>query len=239
MTALVTGGAKGIGKACVLELARQGYNVIINYNTSKVEAETLAALLPSAIAIGADVSNSAEVEKMLAQAYDRFDSIEVVVNNAGIAEQKMFCDITEQDWNRMFDVNIKGVFNVCRGVVPQMVFCKYGKIINISSIWGVSGASCEVHYSASKAAVIGFSKALAKELGLSNINVNCIAPGVIKTEMNAALSSQILDELRGETALNRLGTPEDIANLVAFLASEKASFITGQVITADGGLIDN
>lgn len=237
MTALVTGGAKGIGKACVIELSRQGYNVVINYNTSKMEAETLASSLPNAVAIKANVADSAEVERMIAQVCERFVSVEVLVNNAGIAQQKMFCDITERDWDTMFDVNIKGIFNMCRGVVPQMVFHKYGKIVNISSIWGVSGASCEVHYSASKAAVIGFSKALARELGLSNINVNCIAPGVINTEMNGLLSADVLDELRSDIALNRLGTVEDIANLVGFLVSEKAGFITGQVITADGGFI--
>lgn len=232
MTALITGGAKGIGKATAIALCNLGYTVYINYNTSNLQANELAGLC-GVIPIKADIRDIKQVEQMVSI----IGSIDVLVNNAGIAQQKLFTDITSEDWDNMFDTNVKGIFHTCKCVLPNMIKNKYGKIINISSIWGQAGASCEVHYSASKAAVIGLTKALAKEVGLSGINVNCICPGVISTDMNSQLDNDTLSLLQDETSLNRLGTPEDIAELVAFLASDKSSFITGQVIVSDGGMI--
>ena len=166
-----------------------------------------------------------------------FGSADILINNAGIAQQKLFTDITDDDFTRMFDINVRGVFNCCRAALPYMIHKKHGRIINISSMWGVCGASCEVHYSASKAAVIGMTKALAKEVGPSGITVNCIAPGLIDTPMNANLSKETINELCEETPVGRIGTPEDIANAALFLASDSSSFITGQVLGVDGGFI--
>lgn len=242
-TALITGASRGIGKAIAIKLSAEGYNVVINYNHSQSQANELAAEITaqnstvSAIAIKADVSNSAEVFDMVAMAKERFGSIEVLINNAGIAEQKLFFDITEDDFDRMYQVNLKGMFNTCKAILPQMVQNRYGKIINISSIWGISGASCEVHYSTMKAGIIGFTKALAKEVGPSQVNVNCVAPGVIATQMNQNLSEEALAELKEETPLMRLGTPQDIANAVSFLISDQASFITGQILSPNGGFV--
>ncbi|MEG2428942.1 MAG: SDR family oxidoreductase [Oscillospiraceae bacterium] len=236
-TALITGASRGIGKACAIALDAEGYNLILNYNTSKKQAENLAKSLKNAIAIQADISNETEVNEMFKKAYETFPDIDVLVNNAGIAQQLLFTDITEQEFDKMFDVNVKGMFFACKAALPQMLRNKFGKIVNISSMWGITGASCEVHYSASKSAVIGLTKALAKEVALSNINVNCVAPGVIVTEMNKNLSQETLRDLQEETPLYRLGKPADIANAVVFLVSEKSSFITGQVLSVDGGMI--
>ncbi len=185
----------------------------------------------------ADVSDKTEVEEMFRKAEQELGKISALVNNAGIAEQILFSDITEEKWDRMFAVNVKGAYNCTQAVLPSMIHEKYGRIINVSSMWGISGASCEVHYSASKAALIGFTKALAKEVGLSGITVNCVAPGVIGTDMNAAISGEILEELKENTPLNRIGTSEDVAEAILFLASDKASFITGQTLSVDGGFI--
>jgi 3-oxoacyl-[acyl-carrier protein] reductase len=174
---------------------------------------------------------------MLNIIYNRFGNIDVLVNNAGVAQQKLFTDISEDDWDWMFNVNIKGMFNCCQAVLPKMINNKRGKIINISSIWGLTGSSCEVHYSASKAAVIEFTKALAKEVGPSNIQVNCVAPGIIKTDMITHLNTSIIEKLKSDTPLGILGTPRDIAEVVLFLASSKADFITGQIISPNGGFV--
>lgn len=236
-TVLITGGSRGIGKETAIAFSKAGYNVVINYNKSEKEAAELALSLGNAIAVRADVKNRAEVKEMVKLAKENFSHIDVLVNNAGIAEQKLFFDITEKDWDEMIGVNLKGIFNLCAEVTPDMVQRRYGKVINISSIWGISGASCEVHYSAAKSAVIGFTKALAKELGPSQVNVNCIAPGVIDTDMNKKVPEDIMKELADETPLMRLGTAKDVAEAVLFLASDKASFITGQVLGVDGGII--
>ncbi len=232
---LITGASRGIGAACAREFARNGDRVFINYNSSKTAAEKIAAET-GAVPVKADVSNFDEVNKMreIIGGYGRLD---VLVNNAGISQIKMFTDITESDWDNMFNVNVKGMYLVTRAFVGDMIAAKSGKIINVSSMWGVTGGSCEVHYSASKAAVIGFTKALAKELGPSGINVNCVAPGVIDTDMNAHLGNNDLDALKNETPLMRIGTPEDVAKTVFFLASKNADFITGQVLNVDGGMV--
>ena len=164
-------------------------------------------------------------------------SVDILINNAGISEQKLFTDITDDDWNNMLSVNLTGCFNCCRAASKYMINQKYGSIINVSSMWGIAGASCEVHYSASKSGIIGLTKALAKELGPSNIRVNCVAPGVINTEMNQHLNKDDLSELINSTPLCRIGDPIDVAEAIMFLASDKSSFITGQTLSVDGGFI--
>ena len=222
-TALVTGASRGIGAAIARELSAQGWNLVLNYCYSRQKAEALAASLPNAAAVQAE-------------GVRLFGRIDLLVNNAGIAEQKLFTELSEEDWDRMLAVNLKSVFLACRAVLPGMIRRQEGGIINISSIWGITGASCEVHYSAAKAGMIGLTRALAQEVGPSNIRVNCVAPGVIRTEMCEGLGEETLASLREETPIGRLGTPEDIAYAVAFLASERAGFITGQVLSPNGGL---
>ncbi len=239
-TALVTGASRGIGREIALRLSEK-YNVAVNYRQNKSAAEETLALIRDAGGNGslfkADVSSETEVNKMIEKIIKDLGNIEVAVNNAGIAEQLLFSDITEEKWDRMFDVNIKGMRNVIHAVLPCMIHEKYGRIINISSMWGISGASCEVHYSASKAAVIGLTKALAKELGPSGITVNCVAPGLIDTEMNGLISKEIIDELVAETPVMKIGKPSDVAEAVMFFSSEKSGFITGQTLCVDGGFI--
>lgn len=240
-TVLVTGGSRGIGAAVCERFAQEGWKVAVNYNRSKEQAEALAKQLVArgcdAWAVRADVSDRAQVDQMVKDVTERFGKINALVNNAGIAQQKLFSDITDSDWNTMFDVNVKGMYYCCQAVLPGMIHSKSGAIINVSSMWGITGASCEVHYSAAKAAVIGFTKALAKEVGLSGIRVNCVAPGVVATDMNQNLTQQTLDELKEETPLGLIGTPEDIANSIWFLAGEESRFMTGQVISPNGGLV--
>lgn len=240
-TVLITGASRGIGRAAAEAFAKAGYDVAVNYNKSAETAETLCRELEKysvkALPFQADVADKKAVEKMSAEIEIAMGNVNVLVNNAGIAEQALFTDITEKMWDRMFAVNVKGAYNCTQAVLPKMIHEKYGRIINISSMWGISGASCEVHYSAAKASLIGFTKALAKEVGLSGITVNCVAPGVIDTDMNGHLSPEIISELKEETPLNRIGAPRDVAETVLFLASEKASFITGQTISVDGGFI--
>lgn len=233
---LITGGSRGIGKKCVYEFIKNGYRVFLNYNNSKNEAEKIAEKT-GAVIVKADVSNANEVKKMANYIHENYGKIDIIVNNAGISQIKLFTDISENDWDNMFDVNIKSMFLVTKAFVNDMISKQYGKIINISSMWGVTGGSCEVHYSASKAAVIGFTKALAKELGPSKICVNCIAPGVIETEMNSHLSEEDMKEICNETPIERIGKPEEVAKSVMFLASDNADFITGQVINVDGGMV--
>lgn len=228
---LITGGSRGIGAACVRKFVCEGYNVYFNYIKSEDAAKKLSEET-GAVGIKCDISKSSEVKKMI----EKTGEIDILINNAGISHISLFTDTSEEDWDRVFDVNIKGMYLVTKEVIPHMIKNKYGKIVNISSMWGVSGGSCEVAYSASKAAVIGFTKALAKEEGPSGINVNCIAPGVIETEMNRQLSAEDKEALCDETPLMRLGTPEEIAQAIYFMCSDNASFITGQVICADGGI---
>lgn len=240
-TIIVTGGSKGIGAAISSLFAKEGFNVVVNYNNSESECLALCRKLNnsgySCKPFKADISKSDEADALISFAVKTFGSIDILVNNAGISEQMLFTDITDEHWNRMIAVNLTGTFNTSRAAVKEMVKAHSGSIINISSMWGISGASCEVHYSASKSGIIGLTKALAKELGPSNIRVNCIAPGVIKTDMNAHLTPDVIEDLKTETPLCKIGSPEDVANAVFFLASDKASFITGQVLSVDGGFI--
>lgn len=236
-TVLITGASRGIGAAAAKLFAAEGYRVAICCHTQMERAEELAASLPDAAAFAADIACEEEVSRMIDAVHRRFGEIHVLINNAGIAMQKLFTDTTAEDWSRIFDVNVTGTFYTCRAVLPEMIRRKSGRIVNVSSMWGVTGASCEVAYSASKAAVIGLTKALAKEVGLSGITVNCVAPGVIDTEMNANLSSADRAALCEETPLARIGTADEAAQAILFLASGRASFVTGQVLGVNGGIV--
>ena len=236
-TVLITGASRGIGAAAAKLFAAEGYRVAVCCHTQMEKAEELAASLPDAAAFATDIACEEEVSQMIDAVHRRFGEIHVLINNAGIAMQKLFTDTTAKDWSRIFDVNVTGMFYTCRAVLPEMIRRKSGRIVNVSSMWGVTGASCEVAYSASKAAVIGLTKALAKEVGLSGITVNCVAPGVIDTEMNANLSSADRAALCEETPLARIGTADEAAQAILFLASGRASFVTGQVLGVNGGIV--
>ena len=240
-TALITGASRGIGRATAQLLAQNGWQVAVNYNRSKSGAYSLVTELTmeglDAIAVRAAVSDRAQVESMVQEVNSRFGGVDLLVNNAGIARQRLFTDVSVEEWQHMFDVNVTGMFHCCQCVLPQMIRRHSGKIINVSSVWGITGASCEVAYSATKAAVIGLTRALAKEVGPSSIQVNCIAPGVIDTDMNENLDEQALSALKEETPLGVIGTPLDIAHAILFLASEQANFITGQVLSPNGGFL--
>ena len=234
MRILISGGARGIGAACVRKFASDGHSVAFIYRSAHEAAKRLANEC-GATAICADISKPDEAREAVAKALESLGGIDVLVNNAGIAQIKMFCDITDEDLSKMLNTNLSSAFYVTRAALPSMVSQKWGRIINIGSMWGKVGASCEVHYSASKAGLRGMTMALAKELGPSNITVNAVEPGVIATDMNASLDQETLRELCDETPLCRIGQPEDVAELVRFLASDRASFITGQIIGVDGG----
>lgn len=240
-TAIITGASRGIGQSIAELFANNGYNVLINYNKSEKPAMDLYNKLKqqnlSVKVFKADVSVRSEVESMVKFCVEEFGTVDVLVNNAGISQEKLFTDITEEDLDSMININLKSVFYCSQTVLRHMISCKQGKIINISSIWGMVGGSCEVHYSAAKAGVIGLTKALAKELGPSNIQVNCVAPGVIHTDMISSYNEDELNVLKEDTPLMRLGTPIDIANCVLFLASPQADFITGQIISPNGGFV--
>ena len=229
--ALVTGSSRGIGRAVAAELARDGYAVCINYYERKDKADELVALLRAegreAIAVQADVSKRSEVNAMVAQCERELGKITLLVNNAGVAGQALFQDVTDEMWERYFGVNLNGARNTIQAVLPNMLHEKSGCIVNISSIWGQHGASCEVTYSCTKHALIGLTRSLAMELAPSGIRVNCVAPGVIETDMVKVLGEETLKDLAEQTPLGRLGKPEDIAAAVAYLASDKASFVTG------------
>lgn len=229
-TALVTGSSRGIGAATARRLAKDGWEVIITYCESEKEALVLAEELHTR-AIRCDVRNPAQVEELFSLA----GRVDLLVCCAGVSEYGLITDVTDEAYHRLFETNTGGVFRCCRAAIPGMVHRKAGSIILISSVWGRYGGSCEAAYSASKAAVIGLTKALAKELGPSHIRVNCVAPGPILTDMLTGLEHVDLDALKDEVPLGRIGTPEDVAELIAFLASDKSSFITGQVIGCDGG----
>lgn len=238
-TVLVTGGSRGIGKCLVENLAKEGFNVVLNYNKSEKQAKEIKEeLSKQGIDIEiykADVSKRAEVKKLIEFTLNKFKNIDVLINNAGIAKLQMFNDITDENWNEMINTNLNSAFYTTQEVLPNMIQNKKGCIINISSIWGIVGASCEVAYSVSKAGINGMTKSLAKELGLSNIRVNAIAPGVIDTEMNSTLDNVIKEQIKNETPLNKIGKPIDIYRCVKWLIEDE--FTTGQIISPNGGYV--
>lgn len=228
---LITGGSQGIGSSLVKKLSGENKTVYFTYNKHKEHAlwlakETGSIAVKCDLLVPEDISNLSKV----------CGNIDILINNAGVSEIKLFTDITDDDWDKVLNVNLKGAFLVTREFIPGMISKKWGRIVNISSMWGIVGASCEVQYSASKAGLIGMTKALAKEVGPSNITVNCIAPGLIDTSMNANVESKCIEEMIANTPMQRIGTCDDIANAVEFFISEKSHFITGVVLPVDGGL---
>lgn len=239
MVAIVTGGAKGIGRAIVESLAQKGIKVILNYNHSEEQAMELKKELSrkgyTVETYKADVSKSREVEKLVKFAKQTYGEIDILVNNAGIDKWQLFTDIKDEDWDNMIQNNLNSVFYMTREVVKDMINKKNGCIINISSIWGITGASCEVAYSVSKAGIDGLTKALAKELAPSNIRVNSIAPGCIMTDMNKEFSKEELEEIKEQIPIGRIGKPEDIARCVNWLIEDE--YTTGQIISPNGGWV--
>jgi len=240
-TVVISGASGGIGTAIAHAFYNEDYNLVLFYNENKepidefIKEHNYKNL--KILDIKADLSDRKSIDEAVKIIYESFNNIDVLINNAGISLTKFFDETTDEEWDKVFDINVKSMFMLSKSFVKKMIYNKKGNIINISSMWGISGASMEVAYSSSKAAIIGMSKALAKELGPSNINVNVIAPGVIDTKMNSNISKEEINILKEETPINRIGRPEDVANMAVFLASEKASFITGEVISVDGGFI--
>lgn len=236
-TVLVTGGARGIGRAIVRRLAEKNYNILLDYNSSEVPALELSKEFKNIKIFRADVTDRNEVHDMVEFAKKKFGQIDILINNAGVASSALFQDTSFEEWNRLMNVNLNGVFHCTQEILPDMIARHDGKIINISSIWGMVGASNEVAYSTSKAAVIGMTKALAKEVGPSNIKVNCIAPGIVMTDMVSEYSLEEFDAIREQIPLGKIGSTEDIANLALFLCSDMSNYITGQVISPNGGWV--
>lgn len=239
--AVVTGASGGIGAEIAKRLAQDGFSVALIYNRNAEKAQKTADEITlsggSAKTYKCDVRDSSEITSTIEAIESEFGEISVLVNNAGISEQKLLTDITDSDWENMISTNLSGAFYFCRAVLHYFIHRKSGRIINISSMWGETGGSCEVHYSAAKAGLIGLTKALAKEVAPSGITVNAVSPGVINTEMVTKLGKDTVDMLREEIPVMRLGTPEDVANAVSFLADDRASYITGQVLSVNGGIV--
>ena len=237
-TVIITGSSRGIGAQTARRFAQGGWNVVINYLASEQAAKSLCSeLSKNAVPYKADVSNRADVENMISFTIEHFGRIDALINNAAISHFGLFNDIKDDELEHLLSVNLGGVFNCTKAVLNHMIHNKSGCILNLSSIWGITGASCEAAYSASKAAVIGFTKAMAKELGPSGIRVNCVAPGIIDTDMNRTLDSITLNQLCADTPLGRFGKSSDVAGLLYYLAGNEAEFITGQVISPNGGFL--
>jgi 3-oxoacyl-[acyl-carrier protein] reductase len=233
-TALIVGGSRGIGREIVIKFTQKGYNVAFTYLNSGEEARSLAQAT-GASAFKCDCADYAQTETSCKGILEQLAHVDVLICNAGVAPYGLFTELSPEEWDRLFAVNVKSIYNVSHFVLPQMISRKSGSVITMSSIWGEAGASCEAAYSAAKAAVIGLTKALAKELGPSGIRVNCISPGVINTKMLHGFTPEELSELAAQSALGRIGTPEEVANAALFLASDEASFITGQILGVNGG----
>jgi 3-oxoacyl-[acyl-carrier protein] reductase len=239
--ALITGATRGIGKQIALELASQGYNIALNYRKQNEELEVLKKEIESqnvkCLTVYGDVSNYEDVEKFIKEIIKEFGKIDVLVNNAGITKDMLLMRMKKEDFESVIDVNLIGTFNVTKNVIPYMMKARNGKIVNISSVVGISGNAGQTNYSASKAGIIGFTKSLAKEVASRNINVNAIAPGFIKTDMTDVLKEEVKEEISKTIPLKRMGEAKDVANLVKFLVSEESNYITGQVINVDGGML--
>ncbi|BAB80776.1 3-oxoacyl-[acyl-carrier-protein] reductase [Clostridium perfringens] len=239
--AIVTGGTRGIGRAIALKLADQGANIVINYRNSDKEAEELKAILEEkgvkVLTVKCDISNFEDSKNLMDKCKEVFGKIDILVNNAGITKDTLIMRMKEEDFDNVIDVNLKGTFNCAKHASAIMLKQRFGKIINMTSVVGIAGNAGQVNYSASKAGVIGLTKSLAKELGSRGITVNAVAPGFINTDMTASLSEKVKEEASKNIPLKRLGDPEDVANLVGFLASDAANYITGQVINVDGGMV--
>lgn len=239
--AVVTGATRGIGRAIALKLGQLGANLVINYRSKDEEAvtlkEELLALGVDVLVVKGDISLDADAKKLMDEAKNKFGSIDVLVNNAGITKDTLILRMKEEDFDQVIDVNLKGTFNCLKHVAPIMVKQRSGKIINLSSVVGIIGNAGQVNYSASKAGVIGMTKSLAKELGGRGINVNAVAPGYIQTDMTAELNDKTKEQLQGAIPLKRLGNPEDVAEVVAFLSTDASKYVTGQVINVDGGMV--
>ncbi len=240
-TVVITGGSRGIGAAAAELFAQNGYTVAVNYHQNREKAEELVRKIcaqgGSAFAVQADVSDREQVKRMAQTVYTQCPTVDVLVHNAGIADEGLITELTDEQWRRMMGVHLDGAFYCTQEFLPQMIARHSGTILTVSSMWGVTGASCEVAYSAAKAGLIGFTKALAQEVGPSGIRVNAVAPGVIQTDMCAGYDDETLRVLAEQTPLMRLGTAEDVARSLLFLASEEASFITGQILGVNGGFI--
>lgn len=238
--AIVTGGTRGIGRAIALKLADHGANIVINYRNSDKEAEELKAILEGkgvkVLTVKCDISNFEDSKNLMDKCKEVFGKIDILVNNAGITKDTLIMRMKEEDFDNVIDVNLKGTFNCAKHASAIMLKQRFGKIINMTSVVGIAGNAGQVNYAASKAGVIGLTKSLAKELGSRGITVNAVAPGFINTDMTASLSEKVKEEASKNIPLKRLGDPEDVANLVGFLASDAANYITGQVINVDGGM---
>lgn len=239
--AIVTGGTRGIGRAIALKLADKGANIVINYRNSDKEAEELKAILEGkgvkVLTVKCDISNFEDSKNLMNKCKEVFGKIDILVNNAGITKDTLIMRMKEEDFDNVIDVNLKGTFNCAKHASAIMLKQRFGKIINMTSVVGIAGNAGQVNYAASKAGVIGLTKSLAKELGSRGITVNAVAPGFINTDMTASLSEKVKEEASKNIPLKRLGDPEDVANLVGFLASDAANYITGQVINVDGGMV--
>lgn len=235
-TVFITGGSRGIGAATVERFHREGWRVAFCYRNAQRHAVKLQERCPGLIALRADLGDPAQAQWLAEQALAHLGQVDALVLNAGVSLQKLLPDTTCEEWDRLFDVNLRAPFLLCRALLPHMIARQSGSIVTVASMWGEVGASCEVAYSAAKAGLIGFTRALAKEVGPSGIRVNCVSPGVIATEMNAAHSLETLAALADETPLGELGTPAQVAQAIYYLAGEQSAFITGQVLGVNGGL---
>ncbi|MDF2545741.1 MAG: 3-oxoacyl-[acyl-carrier-protein] reductase [Anaerosolibacter sp.] len=240
-TAVVTGGSRGIGRAIVLKLAEMGANIVVNYTSSPQKAEEVVALVKEmgreAIAIQANVSDSDAIQKMMQEVEEKFSTIDILINNAGITKDTLLMKMKDEDWDQVMDINLKGTFNCTKAVTRKMMKQRSGKIVNLASVVGVMGNAGQANYAASKAGIIGFTKSVAKELATRGINVNAVAPGFIQTEMTDILSDEVKEAMMANIPMKQLGTPEDVANVIAFLCSDDAKYITGQVLHVDGGMV--
>lgn len=240
-TAVVTGASRGIGRAIAIKLARLGVNIVVNYRNSydavQEVVKEIQALGARALAVQCDISSYNDVENMMKKSMEEFGSIDILVNNAGITKDGLLMRMKEEDFDSVIDINLKGAFNCTRHISAIMLKQRSGRIINISSVSGLTGNAGQVNYSSAKAGILGMTKAVARELAGRGVTCNAVAPGYIQTDMTEGLSEKVRDTIMSAIPLKRLGTPEDVANTVAFLASEEASYITGQVINVDGGMV--